>query len=95
MYFAADTPDEHEIRMLADALYRRADWQRTQDGGATVTHGWKPESGFLKYRWGGYDEALLLYVLGLGSPTHPLPEERQSPRATSGRRAAASRNILA
>ena len=43
--------------------------------GPTVTHGWKPESGFLNYRWQGYDEALLLYVLGLGSPTHPLPEE--------------------
>jgi hypothetical protein len=39
-----------------------------------VTHGWKPESGFLKYRWEGYDEAMLLYILGLGSPTHPLPE---------------------
>ena len=73
LYFAADTPDEHEIRTLADALYRRADWQWAQDGGATVTHGWKPESGFLKYRWEGYDEALLLYTLGLGSPTHPLP----------------------
>jgi hypothetical protein len=75
MYFAASTPDEHEIRMLADALYRRADWQWAQDGGATVTHGWKSESGFLKYRWEGYDEALLLYILGLGSPMHPLPEE--------------------
>jgi hypothetical protein len=74
MYFAADRPDENEIRGLADALYRRADWQWAQDGGATVTHGWKPESGFLKYRWEGYDEALLLYILGLGSPTHPLPE---------------------
>ena len=74
MYFVDDTQDEREIRTLADALYRRADWQWAQDGGATVTHGWKPESGFLKYRWEGYDEALLLYILGLGSPTHPLPE---------------------
>jgi hypothetical protein len=74
MYFAADTPDENEIRRLADALYQRADWQWAQDGGATVTHGWKPESGFLKYRWEGYDEALLLYILALGSSTHPLPE---------------------
>ena len=74
MYFSADTPDESEIRGLAGALYRRADWQWAQDGGATVTHGWKSESGFLKYRWEGYDEALLLYILGLGSPTHPLPE---------------------
>jgi hypothetical protein len=73
-YFAADTAEENEIRTLADALYRRADWQWAQNRGATVTHGWKPRRGFLKYRWQGYDEALLLYVLGLGSPTHPLPE---------------------
>jgi hypothetical protein len=74
-YFDADAPEEKEIRTLADALYRRADWSWAQNGGATVTHGWKPESGFLEYRWEGYDEALVLYVLGLGSPTHPLPEE--------------------
>ena len=74
-YFANETADEHEIRTLADELYRRADWQWAQNGGATVTHGWKPESGFLPYRWQGYDEALFLYLLGLGSPTHPLPEE--------------------
>lgn len=73
-YFGADTSDEKEIRTLADALYRRADWPWAQNGGATVTHGWKPESGFLEWRWEGYDEALVLYVLGLGSPTHPLPE---------------------
>ena len=72
MYFIGDKPEEREIRMLADELYRRADWQWAQDGGTTVTHGWKPESGFLNYRWEGYDEALLLYILGLGSPTHPL-----------------------
>ena len=74
-YFDADAPEEKEIRTLADALYRRADWSWAQNGGATVTHGWKPESGFLEYRWEGYDEALVLYILGLGSPTHPLPEE--------------------
>jgi hypothetical protein len=74
-YFDADTPDEEEVRTLADGLYRRAEWSWAQNGGLTVTHGWKPESGFLPYRWEGYDEALILYVLGLGSPTHPLPEE--------------------
>jgi hypothetical protein len=74
MYFTADRPDESEIRRLAEALYQRADWQWAQDGGATITHGWKPEGGFLKYRWEGYDEALLLYILALGSPTHPVPE---------------------
>jgi hypothetical protein len=74
-YFDRDEEEEHEIRTLADALFRRADWRWAQDGGATVTHGWKPESGFLPHRWQGYDEALLLYVLGLGSPTYPLAEE--------------------
>ena len=74
-YFGADDADETEIRRLGDALYRRVDWRWAQNGGATVSHGWKPESGFLPYRWEGYDEALLLYVLGLGSPTHPLPAQ--------------------
>ena len=74
LYFDADSADEHEIRTLADALYRRADWQWAQNQSATVTHGWKPEIGFLEYRWEGYDEAMLLYMLGLGSPTYPLPE---------------------
>ena len=73
-YFTVATPDEDEIRRLANALYRRADWQWAQNRGSTVTHGWKPKRGFLKSRWEGYDEALLLYVLGLGSPTHPLPK---------------------
>ncbi len=73
-YFDGATADEFEIRDLADALYARADSPWAQHQGSTVTHGWKPESGFLDFRWEGYDEALLLYILGLGSPTHPLPE---------------------
>ena len=69
-FFDHDNDDELQIRTLADALYQRVDWQWACDGGATVTHGWTPERGFLPYRWEGYDEALLLYILGLGSPTH-------------------------
>jgi hypothetical protein len=72
-YFDRDVDDEREIRALANAIYARADWQWAQNRGVTVTHGWKPESGFIKYRWQGYNEALVLYVLGLASPTHPLP----------------------
>jgi hypothetical protein len=74
-YFTDGSADECEIRALADELYRRTDWNWAQNGGATVTMGWKPESGFLPYRWQGYDEALFLYLIGLGSPTHPLPAE--------------------
>ncbi len=72
-YFDGDASGEREISTLADALYRRVDWQWAQNGGPTVTHGWRPEHGFLPYRWEGYNEAILLYVLGLGSPTHALP----------------------
>ena len=74
-YFDGDTADEAEIRRLADAIYRRADWDWARNGGAKLTHGWKPESGFLPYHWEGYDEGLLLQILGLGSPTYPLPTE--------------------
>jgi len=73
VYFNGNSTEENEIRELSGALYHRADWQWAQNRGETVTHGWKPGSGFLRYRWEGYDEALLLYMLGLGSPTHPLP----------------------
>jgi hypothetical protein len=71
-YFQRDTGDEREIRQLADALYRRADWRWAQNGGLTITHGWKPESGFRPYRWHGYSEALILYLLALASPTFPV-----------------------
>jgi hypothetical protein len=74
-YFDQDTKEEQEVRALTDALYRRVDWRWAQNHGATVTHGWTPERGFLRYRWQGYDEALLLYALGLGSPAHALPAE--------------------
>lgn len=74
-YFDGDSVEEREIRELAEKLYRRADWKWAQNRGLAVTHGWKPEKGFLKYRWYGYSEAIILYVLGLGSPTYRLPEE--------------------
>jgi hypothetical protein len=78
LYFDRDTQDEKEIRELADALFCRVDWKWALNDGLTVTHGWKPESGFLPYRWRGYDEATILYLFGLGSPTHPLPKESYS-----------------
>jgi len=74
-YFDRDTKDEAEIRRLAEEMYGRADWNWARNGGATLTHGWRPESGFIPHRWEGYDEGLLLYVLGLGSPSHALPPE--------------------
>ena len=74
-YFDHDSAVEAEVRNLAHTLYERADWNWACNGGPTLTHGWRPESGFIPHRWQGYDEGLLLYILGLGSPTHPLPPE--------------------
>ena len=73
-YFSAAAEDEREIRELAGFLYERIDWPWAAADGPVVRMGWKPGAGFLNYGWEGYSEAMLLYILGLGSPTHPLPE---------------------
>ena len=67
-YFDGPSEDERAIRQLADALYRRADWRWTIHRSA-ISHGWKPEHGFLPFDWLGYNEALFVYILALGSPT--------------------------
>jgi len=74
-YFNADTSTESELRGIVDALYCRIDWSWALDGKATVRLGWKPESGFLSYGWDGYNEAIVLYVLALGSPTYPIASD--------------------
>jgi hypothetical protein len=74
LYFDGESPAEMELRQLADALYRRVEWRWAQREGGAMSQGWKPECGFLHYGWDGYNEALLLYILGLGSPTHPLTD---------------------
>jgi hypothetical protein len=71
-YFAQAHADEAEIRALANALYRRVDWAWMQVRLAKINHGWTPEAGFLPYDWGGYNEAMILYLLALGSPTFPV-----------------------
>lgn len=74
-YFDRDTPGEREIRQLADTLYRAADWTWLQPRAPLVSMGWYPESGLHTYDWKGLDEAALLYILALGSPTHPISPE--------------------
>jgi hypothetical protein len=71
-YFDVATPAEAELRQLANALYDRVDWHWAEHDDDAVALGWKPECGFLHYGWQGYNEALVLYALGMGSSTHPL-----------------------
>lgn len=72
-YFDSDAADERELRDLAYELYARVDWKWALGRSKTICHGWRPETGFLRYRWEGYDEAMLVYLLALGSSTHPVP----------------------
>jgi hypothetical protein len=77
-YFDGQVAAEDSIRALADSLYLRADWAWASPRSPLIGHGWTPEEGFLPYDWGGYNEAMIVYVLALGSPTHPVPPEAWS-----------------
>jgi hypothetical protein len=74
VYFDRDDATERSIRERADQLYRRVDWAwaASPRAPALLGMGWTPESGFLESDWAGYNEGMILYVLALGSPTHPV-----------------------
>ncbi len=73
-YFDTDDPGDVQVRALADSLYYRVDWDFMRSGGNGLRMGWKPITGFTGYGyWIGYNEAMILYLLALGSPTHPVP----------------------
>lgn len=81
--------DDAEIARLATAVYNRVDfrWMLRGRRPALLSHGWKPETGFLKARWDTYSEHLILQLLAAGSPTHPIPPGawrawRRAPRVT-------------
>ena len=71
-YFDRNEAQEAKIRSLADALYRGVQWDWMQREDGLIAHGWKPERGVLPHAYEGYNEAMILYVLALGSPTHPV-----------------------
>ena len=66
--------DDPEIPKLATKIYERVDfaWMLNKHP-LLLSHGWKPETGFLKPRWDTYSEDTILYLLAIGSPTHPIP----------------------
>ncbi len=74
-YYDGDDPREQRIREVADALYARIEWPWLQVRPPLVSMGWYPERGFIEHDWTGYDEAMLVYILALGSPTHPVEPE--------------------
>lgn len=56
-----------EIRDLSAILVQRVDWNWMMNGGPTLSHGWKPDTGFLPHRWDHYSELMMLYLLGMGT----------------------------
>ena len=78
-YFHRNTKAEKEVRALADALYRRVEWDKFLTDGNLLRSGWKPElvedkkQGFLEGVYQGFTEAFLLYLVAIGSPTHGIP----------------------
>jgi hypothetical protein len=83
-YFDGPGADEAAIRSAADAIFNRVDWTFMSQGTNAVAMGWQPTSGFTGYNnWIGYNEAMILYCLGLGTATNPLPASAWS-QWTSG-----------
>jgi len=71
-YFDGKDAVEESIRASADRLFARVDWRWAQARPPLVSHGYTPEEGFLPYDWAGYNESMLLPILALGSPAHPI-----------------------
>jgi len=70
-----DRPEEREIRELAERIYARVDWRWACARPNLVALGWHPETGFIRYDWIAYTEAMLVYILALGAPDHALGPE--------------------
>src|SRR5258708_2836603 len=71
-YFDRDDPTEKAIRDDAEQLYGRIDWTWEQVRPPAISMGWTPEEGFHTYDWRGLNEAMIVVLLALGSPTHPV-----------------------
>jgi len=74
-YYDRDDAREKEIRDIADTIYKRVDWTFLQNNKPLISMGWFPESGVIPHDWKGYNEAMMVYVLAMASPTHPVGPE--------------------
>ncbi|MCS6625581.1 hypothetical protein N0B44_21955 [Roseibacterium beibuensis] len=72
-WFDGDHPEEVEIRRLVQAIYERVDWSFVVVRPNRISMGWRPERDFVRADWNKYNEGMLVLLLAMGSPTHPLP----------------------
>ncbi len=66
---------DHDIDELAHAIFDRVNWQWLSEGTSLLSMGWTPELGFIPYQWNQYSELMMLYLLAMGSSSHPLPKD--------------------
>jgi hypothetical protein len=71
-YYSGEDPTEAEIRRHAEEINGRVDWPWMLGKGPLVSMGWTPEQGFIESQWDRFNEATILYLLAIGSPTHPI-----------------------
>jgi hypothetical protein len=64
-----------EVTRLASEVLNRVEWTWLSEDTALLSHGWTPEFGFLPSRWDYYSELMMMYLLALGSSSHPLRPE--------------------
>ncbi len=75
-FFDQNDATEKEIRELSDKLYRRVEWDWALNKEKThLSMGFHPEKGFISAKWAGYNEAMVLLVMAIGSPSHPIPPQ--------------------
>jgi hypothetical protein len=67
--------EDPQIQSLAQQIYERVEWPWMLNGGNTFSMGWHPDAGFLAARWKQYCELMMIYLLAIGSPTHPVAPE--------------------
>ena len=68
--------DDRSIPKLADQIYRRVDFRWMLNGDKyLLSHGWRPENGWIPNRWHDYSEEMILYLLAMGSPEHAIAPE--------------------
>jgi hypothetical protein len=73
-YFNGTNANETSIRTMSDSIFNRVNWPWMAQGTNAVAMGWLPTTGFAGYgNWVGYDEGMMIYLLGMGTVTNPLP----------------------
>jgi hypothetical protein len=67
--------DDKDIRDMSHAIFDRVEWGWLAEDTTLLSHGWTPEMGFIHSRWDYYSELMMMYLLGMGSVSHPLASD--------------------